>query len=214
MKIRQKAADKVWTDFTEDEKITEEQLKQFEKYADFLMQRNEEFNLTAIRELSGVVRQHFQDSISLHKFMDLTKITTICDIGTGAGFPAIPLKIMFPHLHVILIEVTKKKLIFLEELIDLLQLDNVELCELDWRTFIRTTEGDINLFVTRAALDDLELTRSLKPACFYSKTPIVYWVSEEWEPNPKISHLVKRIETYKLAKKTRRLAFIANDLTI
>jgi len=207
MNVRQKPEEKIWADFKQESGVTDEQLEKIQSYAMLLLQRNEEFNLTAIRELSGVVRQHFQDSIALRDFVDLTKITTICDIGTGPGFPGLPLKILFPHLKVILLEVTKKKQQFLSEVISLLGLEDVEICDLDWRTFVRTTSYDIDLFVTRAALNETELSRAFRATCPYNKAPIVYWVSEEWEVIPKFADLVTKIETYKLGKKTRRLAF-------
>jgi 16S rRNA (guanine527-N7)-methyltransferase len=208
MKVRLKPEEKVWADFQELEKLTDQQVELFKMYERYLSKCNEEFNLTAIKDLSGIVRQHFQDSLALAKFVDLSKIKTICDIGTGAGFPAIPLKILFPHLRVILIEVTKKKVQFLTDLVNLLELSNVEVCELDWRTFLRKTEFEIDLFVTRAAIDELELSRAFKPACFYNKSTIVYWATQEWEAHPKAQDLVKRTEPYKLGHKHRKLVFL------
>jgi 16S rRNA (guanine(527)-N(7))-methyltransferase RsmG len=209
MKIKQKPVDKVWADFQEELTLTDEQIHQFQAYASILLQRNEEFNLTAIRDLSGVLRQHFQDSLALREFVDLKSISTICDVGAGAGFPALPLKILFPHLKVILIEVTKKKQKFLSEVIAILGIENVEICDLDWRTFLRTTAFDVDLFVTRAALDDLELSRAFRASCPYNKKSIVYWISEEWESHPKVVDLVKNIYHYKLGKKNRRLAVLS-----
>lgn len=209
MKIREKPADKVWASFQEEAKLTDDQLQQFQKYADYLRECNELFNLTAITDLSGIVRQHFLDSLALAEFVDMKTVNVMADIGTGAGFPAIPLKIMYPHLKLILIEVTKKKQEFLSDIIRLLNLDNVMICDLDWRTFVRTTKYEIDFFVTRAALDDLELCRALKPACHYKDKTIIYWVTKLWEPNPKTAHLVSKLEQYKLGNKDRQLAFLA-----
>jgi len=209
MNVRQKPEEKIWADFKRETGVTDEQVEKIQAYATVLLQRNEEFNLTAIRDLSGVLRQHFQDSIALQNFIDLKKIHTICDIGSGPGFPGLPLKILYPHLNVILLEVTKKKQQFLSEVIELLGLENVEICDLDWRTFVRTTNYDIDLFVTRAALNETELSRAFRATCPYNKSTIVYWVSEEWEVMPKFADLVTKIETYKLGKKVRRLAFFS-----
>lgn len=205
MKLRVKPEEKVWSDFQEAEKLSDEQLVKFKEFERFLSQRNEEFNLTAIKELSGIVRNHFQDSIIARKFIDFSKVNCICDVGTGAGFPAIPLKIMFPHLKVILIEVTKKKIQYLTELISLLELSDVEICDLDWRTFIRKTEYSIDYFVTRAAIDEVELIRALKPACVYKNATIVYWASQEWQSHTKAEPFIKRMEEYKLGSKHRKL---------
>ena len=208
MKVRLKPEEKVWADFQELEKLTDQQIELFKMYERYLSKCNAEFNLTAITDLSGIVRQHFQDSLALTKFVDMNSIKTICDIGTGAGFPAIPLKIVFPHLKLILIEVTKKKVQFLTDLINLLELKDVEVCELDWRTFLRGTEFDVDLFVTRAAIDELELARAFKPSCFYNKSTIVYWTTQDWECHKKVQDLVSKVEAYKLGHKNRQLAFL------
>jgi len=212
MKLRQKPEEKIWIDFQKESGLTDEQIEKFQAYASLLLQRNEEFNLTAIRDLSGVVRQHFQDSLAVRDFVDLKTISTIADVGSGPGFPGLPLKIVFPHLKVILLEVTKKKQQFLTEVIDLLGLENVEICDLDWRTFLRTTSDGVDLFVTRAALDEVELSRAFRTSCPYNTSTIVYWVAEGWEPSPKVADLVQKIETYKLGKKTRRLAFLGRSV--
>ena len=210
MKIKQKPADNVWEDFKQEFALTDRQLAQFQRYEELLSQRNKEFNLTAIRDLSGIVRQHFADSLTLKNFTDLSAIKTISDIGTGAGFPALPLKIIFPHLNVILIEVTKKKQQFLLEVIEQLGLENVEIYEHDWRTFLRTTESQVELFVTRAAIDELELCKAFRAACFYKNTQIAYWVTDLWKAHKRIEDLglVRKSDLYKLGHKKRQLVFL------
>jgi 16S rRNA (guanine527-N7)-methyltransferase len=208
MKLRQKPPEKVWAEFQETVKPTKVQLAQFQEYASYLMECNQLFNITAINELSGVVRQHFLDSLALADFLDLSQVKTIADIGTGGGFPALPLKIMYPHLKIVLIEVTKKKQEFLADVVRILKLTDVTICGLDWRTFLRNFEEDIDVFVTRAAIDDLELSRMFRPACPYNKATLVYWASKDWEPHPKVAPLISRIESYKLANKDRRLVFM------
>ena len=185
MKVRIKPPEKVWQDFQEQAQLTDEQLQQFQRYEAFLSQRNQDFNLTAITDLTAIVRQHFLDSLILQQFVDIKGLSCVADVGAGAGFPAIPLKIMFPHLKIVLIEVTKKKVQFLEELAALLELSDIEIYSLDWRTFLRKTSYDIDLFVTRAALQDEELCRALKPSCPYNDTTIVYWAVQDWEVSPK-----------------------------
>ena len=208
MKIKQKSPVKLWDTFREKENLSQEQLEKFQTYANFLVQKNKEYNLTAITDLAGMLRQHFQDSLVLRNFIDVSKLNLIVDIGAGAGFPAVPLKIMFPELKVILIEVTKKKQRFLYELVDLLGLHDVEVCEYDWRTFLRIVEADVDLFVTRAALKESELIRAFKPGCRYKNTDIVYWASRTWEPEEKTQSFVKRTEHYKLGYRERQLVFL------
>jgi 16S rRNA (guanine(527)-N(7))-methyltransferase RsmG len=209
MKIRQKPPEKVWAEFQEQVKPTKEQLLQFQRYAAYLLECNEFFNITALTELSSVVRQHFHDSLALANVIDLKSITSIADIGTGGGFPGLPLKIMFPHLKVLLLEVNKKKQGFLADVVKILGLTDVEICGVDWRTFLRTTDYTIDLFVTRAALDDLELIRVFKPSSPYNKSTLVYWVSKEWEPHPKVQPFIRRSEAYRLGHKDRKLIFMA-----
>ncbi|MGG1864664.1 16S rRNA (guanine(527)-N(7))-methyltransferase RsmG [Bacillus safensis] len=92
------------------------QLEQFETYFRMLVEWNEKMNLTSITEKEEVYLKHFYDSISVAFFIDFHKVTTICDIGAGAGFPSIPLKICFPHLHVTIVDSLQKRITFLNEL--------------------------------------------------------------------------------------------------
>lgn len=92
--------------------ITDEQLNQLEEYYNLLVTENKKYNLTAITEKEQVYLKHFYDSITLSKIIELTD-QSLCDIGTGAGFPGLVLKIMFPNLKVTLIESNGKKCNFL-----------------------------------------------------------------------------------------------------
>ncbi|MCM2990644.1 16S rRNA (guanine(527)-N(7))-methyltransferase RsmG [Bacillus safensis] len=92
------------------------QLEQFETYFRMLVEWNEKMNLTSITEKEEVYLKHFYDSISAAFFIDFHKVMTICDIGAGAGFPSIPLKICFPHLHVTIVDSLQKRITFLNEL--------------------------------------------------------------------------------------------------
>jgi 16S rRNA (guanine(527)-N(7))-methyltransferase RsmG len=207
-KLREKPAEKIWAEFQESHKITDEQLEQFKKYKDLLSEWNKTMNLTAIHDLSGIVRQHFEDSVALAQHIDLKTIKSLADIGTGAGFPAIPLKIIFPHLQIFLLEVNKKKQQFLQALIDHLNLKDIEIVDLDWRTFLRTTQADIDLFVTRAAIDELELSRMFQPGCFYKNSRLIYWVTDVWEPHPRAKQFLRDLKNYSLGKRQRKLAFM------
>jgi len=105
--------------------LSEKQIAQFKKYFELLVEWNEKMNLTAITDLEGVYLKHFYDSISASFYFDFSKVTTVCDVGAGAGFPSIPIKICFPHLHVTIVDSLNKRITFLNYLSDELQLENM-----------------------------------------------------------------------------------------
>ena len=105
--------------------LTEEQLNQFDKYYKLLIQENDKYNLTNITEEKSVYLKHFYDSATITKAIDLNN-KYICDIGTGAGFPGIVLKILFPSIKIDLLDATTKKCNFLKMVIDELKLDNIK----------------------------------------------------------------------------------------
>mgnify|MGYP004512879587 CR=1 FL=1 len=102
-----------------------EQTEQFFEYMKLLIEWNEKINLTAIIEPEEIILKHFIDSITILK--EIEKDSKLVDVGTGAGFPGIPLSIMEPSLKITLVDSLNKRLIFLEEVINKLNLKNVEL---------------------------------------------------------------------------------------
>ncbi|MGY3725309.1 16S rRNA m(7)G-527 methyltransferase [Granulicatella balaenopterae] len=105
--------------------LSDVQKKQFEDYHRLLVEWNEKMNLTAITERDEVYLKHFYDSITLGFYHDLTTKKTLCDVGAGAGFPSIPLKIVFPELDVTIVDSLNKRITFLNTLIQELGLENV-----------------------------------------------------------------------------------------
>ncbi|KWX79420.1 16S rRNA methyltransferase [Paenibacillus riograndensis] len=103
------------------------QLDQFELYFSELVSWNEKMNLTGITERGQVYMKHFYDSLSLAFFMNMGEVNTLADIGSGAGFPGIPLKICFPHLKLTIVDSLSKRISFLQHVCDTLQLQNVQL---------------------------------------------------------------------------------------
>lgn len=107
--------------------VTSLELDKLEKYYDLLVEWNEKINLTAIILKKDVYLKHFYDSLTINKIIDLSEIDTLCDLGTGAGFPGIVLKIFFPQLKLTLVDALNKRIKFLEIVVNELSLDNVTL---------------------------------------------------------------------------------------
>ncbi|MGP4069034.1 16S rRNA (guanine(527)-N(7))-methyltransferase RsmG [Halobacillus sp. B29] len=105
--------------------LSEHQQQQFHKYFEILVEWNEKMNLTAITDKEGVYLKHFYDSLTASFYYDFTKPLRICDVGAGAGFPSLPLKIVFPHLKVTIVDSLKKRITFLNHLAHELGLDDV-----------------------------------------------------------------------------------------
>lgn len=108
--------------------LSDKQMNQFKKYYELLVEWNQKINLTAITELEEVYLKHFYDSITLATTFDLSKGTySLCDVGAGAGFPSIPIKIVYPNLEVSIVDSLNKRIKFLTLLCEELHLENVKL---------------------------------------------------------------------------------------
>lgn len=106
--------------------LTRTQENQLEMYYNLLIEWNNKMNLTGITERNSVYLKHFYDCITLIKAIDLTKNLKIVDVGTGAGFPGLVLKIVFPNLDVVLVDALNKRINFLNHVIESLKLENIE----------------------------------------------------------------------------------------
>ncbi len=107
--------------------LTDRQLEQFALYYDMMIETNKVMNLTAITDFEEVLKKHFLDSLSISRETKLADSPySIIDIGTGAGFPGIPLKIMFPNLKITLLDSLNKRVGFLTRVIEELDLENIE----------------------------------------------------------------------------------------
>ncbi|MCI3924783.1 16S rRNA (guanine(527)-N(7))-methyltransferase RsmG [Paenibacillus sp. TRM 82003] len=106
--------------------VSERQLEQYEAYYKELVDWNEKMNLTGITERDAVYVKHFYDSVSLAFFHPMNETGSIADIGSGAGFPSLPLKIAFPHLKVTIVDSLQKRIGFLEHVVKTLGLENVD----------------------------------------------------------------------------------------
>ena len=127
-------------------KPTEKQLNQLEKFYELLIEWNQKINLTRITEKEEVYLKHFYDSLTIVKAIDLNKVDSLCDIGTGAGFPGIVLKIMFPNLRITLIDSLQKRINYLNEIIKELDLKDIEAIHVRGEDF----KGSFDVVTSRA----------------------------------------------------------------
>lgn len=107
-------------------KLTKEQENKLEQFYNLLIEWNEKINLTRITTKEDVYLKHFYDSLTLSKVVNLNNINTLCDVGTGAGFPGIVLKIVYPNLNITLVDSLRKRVNYLNEVIQKLELKNIK----------------------------------------------------------------------------------------
>lgn len=105
--------------------LTEIQKQQFTDFYEYMVEKNKVMNLTGITEFQEVLVKHFLDSLACVKAVDMQKVKSVMDVGTGAGFPGVPLKIAFPHLKACLLDSLKKRVNFLEETFEILKLTDI-----------------------------------------------------------------------------------------
>ena len=130
--------------------VTENKLNRLEKYYNLLVEYNKIMNLTAITEKEMVYLKHFYDSLTISKIIDLNKYNTLCDLGSGAGFPGIVLKIFYPHLKITLIDSLNKRITFLNKVISELALDNIEAIHIRIEDYARIEREKYDVVTARA----------------------------------------------------------------
>ena len=146
--------------------INDKQQEQLEKYYKLLIEWNEKINLTSITEKEEVYLKHFYDSLTLIKAYDLTQEISLCDVGSGAGFPGIVLKIVFPNLNITLVDSLNKRVNYLNEVIKKLELNNIKAIHMRMEDFSKENEEKYDIITARAVANTKILTeisiRSLK----------------------------------------------------
>ena len=202
----------LWQAFFSRHNLTLLQQEQFKLYYQLLVATNKLHNITAITDLNKVLTNHFDDSLALRSYIESTNPSGLADIGTGAGFPGLPLKLVFPELPLVLIEVNAKKRAFLQGLVDAFSLSDVTISEYDWRTFLRKTEYNVDLFCARASLLPEELIRVFKPSSPYKEGTLVYWATQSWEPSSLVGKFVVDTKEYEIGGVSRKLMFLKKSV--
>ncbi|MCG7337752.1 16S rRNA (guanine(527)-N(7))-methyltransferase RsmG [Staphylococcus sp. ACRSN] len=141
--------------------LSEEQQQQFQTYYQLLVEWNEKMNLTSITEEHEVYLKHFYDSIAPSLYTDFTQPFTLCDVGAGAGFPSIPLKIIFPNLKVTIVDSLNKRIQFLNQLADALKLQDVSFVHDRAETFGKGVYRESYDIVTARAVARLSVLSEL-----------------------------------------------------
>lgn len=133
-------------------KLTTEQLDKLKKYAEFLLEYNRTTNLTAIRDIEGVYLKHFYDSLLVldNDVVDFSKVDSLIDIGTGAGFPGVVIKIIFPNINLTLLDSNNKKTTFLKELVNILELKNVTIINDRAENYVKENRQKYDISIARA----------------------------------------------------------------
>lgn len=130
--------------------VTEKKLKKLDEFYNLLILWNEKINLTTITAIQDVYLKHFYDSLTLFRVCDLTKDINICDVGSGAGFPGIVLKIFFPNLKITLVDSLNKRVNYLNTIIKELGLVNIEAVHSRMEDFSKVNEEKYDIITARA----------------------------------------------------------------
>lgn len=188
--------------------LSQDKIDLFYKYTELLHQAT--CNVTTIHDVPEIINYHFADSLELGKAISITN-QTIVDVGTGGGFPGIPLKIAYPDCFVILIEVVARKREFLQHIITELNLKNIIIEEKDWRTFLRTTHYPVDLVCARASLAPRELLRMFQPSLPYKNASLIYWASSTWQPTTEEERFLHKEYRYHIGDRDRKLIFFISS---
>ena len=130
--------------------LNENQLAQLKQYYSLLIEWNKVMNLTGITKKEDVYLKHFYDSLTISKIIDLSNIESLCDIGSGAGFPGIVIKIAFPNLKVTLVDSLNKRINFLNEVIEKLELNDIEAIHYRIEEYANNNRNKFDVVTARA----------------------------------------------------------------
>lgn len=171
--------------------LTKEKIDKLEKFYELLIFWNEKMNLTRITKREDVYLKHFYDSLTLVKVIDLDRKLTLCDVGSGAGFPGVVLKIIFPNLKITLVDSLLKRVNYLNEIIKQLKLTDIEAIHTRAEDYAKNHREEYDIVTARAVTN----LKSLSEICI----PIVkengYFISMKGSIEEELIEAKKMIVT-------------------
>lgn len=184
--------------------LTSQQLEKLNQFYELLISWNKKMNLTRIIEKEDVYLKHFYDSLTLSKVIDLNQDLTICDVGSGAGFPGIVLKICFPNLKITLLDSLQKRVNYLNEIIKELDLKNIEAIHTRAEDYAKQNREKFDIVTARAVanlkiLSELCIPMVKVNGLFIAmKANIEEEIENSTEILNKLDSKIERIETFYL----------------
>lgn len=200
--------------------LSDNQIHQFLKYYELLVEKNKVMNLTAITEFDEVIEKHFLDSLQIAQYIDLNKEVSIIDVGTGAGFPGLPLKIAFLEIEVVLLDSLNKRINFLNEVIDELGLEKITALHGRAEDYGKNKEyrEQFDYCVSRAVANMSSLSEYCLPFVKVGGSFIPYKsgnIDEELENAKKAVFLlggkIEKVERFALSDAQRSFVFIKKE---
>ena len=182
--------------------LENEQIKKFYEYMNLLIEWNEKFNLTAIVEPKEIILKHFIDSLTIEKYIN--EGDKVIDVGTGAGFPGIPLSIYKPKINITLLDSLNKRIIFLQEVIEKLEMKNIEAVHGRAEEFAKNKREMFDIATSRAVAPLNILLEYLLPfvkiggTCLCMKGSNIDEVDDAKNALEVLGGKIKKIETIKL----------------
>ena len=175
--------------------LNDTQLQQFQDFYELLIEKNKVMNLTAITEEEEVIDKHFIDSLTCKRVMDMNQVRSVIDIGTGAGFPGIPLKIVYPEIEFVLLDSLNKRVKFLNEVIEALHLEKIQAVHGRAEDLARKPEfrGRFDLCVSRAVANLSTLSEYCIPFVRVNGYFISYKAQKGLEEIKECNHCMKEL---------------------